>query len=480
MQVKENFNGQKNYGWRMPMTPIPKIATCASVRRALPHYVTHPEFVALAADEIKPSRVPARIDALRACKTITAGDDFLAVAWMRDVKKSWRTTLEPRLAFESAKGDVRYWWCWVKAAKGWDVGTYLVLAVDTRGRLLRYAFYSDGASGDELRRFYIRFHDANWQEEEVCFHKEDELIEGIRRMSMKDDNVICSEERRDEYIQASRNSDGTFYVEYQLYHMPWQLKCDKVSVDELVRLIRLYCAGGVPAIANECKWTCCKRYDRKLFDLGVALQDRLAEAETSRHTMIAKTIRALGVNEKTRKGTVVYPLFVDKNDRPVRWTTSQYYLPKRLSKRERSVVDVSAALFDGSWAHYAHVVGEIFAEGRGVGRDYQLALFWEKRAAKLGSTECKHAIERLTALIDPNRKKKSMTLRLELEGKLKKVCADFSAEKMSLDEVGELVCDVESSYENSLYDAVLTKEDAREVWKSIHKAYEILGAKDVS
>lgn len=124
--------------------------------------------------------------------------------------------------------------------------------------------------------------------------------------------------------------------------------------------------------------------------------------------------------------------------------------------------------------------GRDFAEGRGIGRDYQLALFWEKRAAKLGSTECKHAIERLTALIDPNRKKKSMTLRLELEGKLKKVCADFSAEKISLDEVDELVCDVESSYENSLYDAVLTKEDAREVWKSIHKAYEILGAKDVS
>lgn len=92
--------------------------------------------------------------------------------------------------------------------------------------------------------------------------------------------------------------------------MPWQLKCDKVSVDELVRLFRLYCAGGVPAIANECKWTCCKRYARKLFDLGAALQERLAEAEKSRHTMIAKTIRALGVNEKTCKGTVVYPLLL--------------------------------------------------------------------------------------------------------------------------------------------------------------------------
>lgn len=86
MKVKEDFKGQKKHGWRMPMTPIPKIATCASVRRALPHYVTYPEFVALAADEIKPSRVPARIDALRACKTITAGDDFLAVAWMRMLK----------------------------------------------------------------------------------------------------------------------------------------------------------------------------------------------------------------------------------------------------------------------------------------------------------------------------------------------------------------------------------------------------------
>lgn len=478
MQVKENFNGQKNYGWRMPMTPIPKIATCASVRRALPHYVTHPEFVALAADEIKPSRVPARIDALRACKTITAGDDFLAVAWMRDVKKSWRTTLEPRLAFESAKGDVRYWWCWVKAAKGWDVGTYLVLAVDTRGRLLRYAFYSDGASGDELRRFYIRFHDANWQEEEVCFHKEDELIEGIRRMSMKDDNVICSEERRDEYIQASRNSDGTFYVEYQLYHMPWQLKCDKVSVDELVRLIRLYCAGGVPAIANECKWTCCKRYDRKLFDLGVALQDRLAEAETSRHTMIAKTIRALGVNEKTRKGTVVYPLFVDKNDRPVRWTTSQYYLPKRLSKRDRSIVEVAAALFDGSWAHYAHVAGRIFAEGKGIGQDNRIALFWEKRAAKLGSTDCKHAIAQLAALLDPNREKKSRALRIGHETRLKQLCEDYSQKKLSQEKAIGWVLYDKISFEGQSYDRLLTEGDICAVSKALGAAYEVLGIEE--
>ena len=476
--MKENKRGLMTFGWRFPTAPIPKIATCASVRRALPHYVTYPEFVALVEGEIKPSRMPERADALRVCKTITAGDDFLAVAWMRDVKKSWRDTLEPRLAFESDKGDVRYWWCWVNAAKGWKVGTYLVLAVDAKGHLLRYAFYSDGASGGELRRFYIRFHNAARQEEEIRFRTEKELIAGIRRMSMKDDNVICNEECRDEYIQASRNSDGTFYVEYQLYHMPWQLKCDKVSIEEFIRLIKLYCASGVPAIANECKWTCCKRYDRKPFDLGTALRARLVKAERSGNLMIAKTIRALGVNEKTRRGELVFPLFVDKRGRPVRWTTSQYYLPNGLSKRRRSIVEVAAALFDCSWAHYAHIAGRNFAEGKGLDQDNRIALFWEKRAAKLGSTECKHAIAQLTALLDPNREKKSCALRIRHETKLKQLCDDYLRKKLSQEKTIGLVLYDKIAFEEQSYDRLLTAGDIRSVSKAFAAAYEILGVEE--
>ena len=476
--MKENKRGQVTSGWRLPTAPLPRVTTCASVRRALPHYVTYPEFVALAEGEIRPCRVPERTDVLRVCKAITAGCDFLAVAWMRDVKKSWRETLEPRLAFESAKGDVRYWWCWVKAAKGWNVGSYLVLAVDIQVRLLRYTFYSDGASGDELRSFYIRFHNAARQEEEVRFRTEEELIAGIRRMSAKEDNVICCEECRDEYIQASRNSDGTFYVEYQLYHMPWQLKCDKVSVNEFVHLIKLYCAGGVPAIANECKWTCCKRYDRKPFDLGIALRARLAVAERSRRLMIAKTIRALGVNGKTRKGELVFPLFVDKSDCPVRWTTSMYYLPKRLSKRDRSIVEVAAALFDGSWAHYAHVAGRIFAEGKGIGQDNRIALFWEKRAAKLGSTECKHAIVQLTALLDPNREKKSRALRIGHETRLKQLCEDYSQKKLSQEKAIGWVLYDKISFEGQSYDRLLTEGDICAVSKALGAAYEVLGIEE--
>ena len=478
MQTKENKRGQITFGWRFPTAPIPKVATCASVRRALPYYVTYPELVALAEDEIRPCRMPEREDVLRTCKVITAGDDFLAVVWMRDVKKTWRETLEPRMAFESTKGDVRYWWCWVKATKGWNVGTYLVLAVDVKGRLLRYTFYSDGASGGELRCFHIRFHNAARQEEEIRFRTEEELIAGIRRMSAKEDNVICCEECRDEYIQASRNSDGTFYVEYQLYHMPWQLKCDKVSVNEFVRLVKLYCAGGVPAIANECKWTCCKRYDRKPFVLGIALRARLAVAERARRLMIAKTIRALGVNGKTRKGELVFPLFVDKSNRPVRWTTSMYYLPKRLSKRDRSIVEVAAALFDGSWAHHAHVAGRIFAEGKGIGQDNSIALFWEKRAAKLGSTDCKHAIAQLAALLDPNREKKSRALRIGHETRLKQLCEDYSQKKLSQEKAIGWVLYDKISFEGQSYDRLLTEGDICAVSKALGAAYEVLGIEE--
>lgn len=478
MQAKENKNGQTTFGWRFPTAPLPKVATCVSVRRALPYYVTYPEFVAFAEGEIRPCGLPERDEVLRVCHAITAGDDFLAVMWMRDVKKSWRETLEPRLAFASVSGDVRYWWCWVKSAKQWNVGTYLVLAVDANGRLLRYTFYSDGSTGDGLRSFYIRFHNAARQEEEIRFRTEKELIAGIRRMSTKDDNVICSEECRDEYIQASRNSDGTFYVEYQLYHMPWQMKCDKVSIDEFIRLIKLYCAAGVLAIANECKWTCCKRYDRKPFDLGVALQALLAKAERSGHLMIAKTIRALGVNEKTRKGEIVLPLFVDKSGRPVRWTETGYYLPKRLSKRERSIFEVAATLFDGSCAHYAHVVGRIFAEGKFVGKDNRIALFWEKRAAKLGSTKGSREVVRLTALLDPNREKKSHALLIKHETKLKQLCDEYLRRELSQEKAIELVLYDRVSFDDEMSDKRLTEGDVSYVSKAFDVAYEILGIEE--
>ena len=256
------------------------------------------------------------------------------------------------------------------------------------------------------------------------------------------------------------------------------MKCDKVSTDEFIRLIKRYCAGGVPAIANECKWTCCKRYDRRPFDLGVALRARLAKAEKSRRLMTAKTIRALGVNEETRKGELVFPLFVDRSGRPVRWTESQYYLPKRLSKRDRAIVEVAAALFDGSWAHHAHVAGRIFAEGKGLGQDNRIALFWEKRAAKLGSTECKHAIVQLTALLDPNREKKSRALRIGHETKLKQLCEEYSQKKLSQEKAIGWVLYDKISFEEQSYDRLLTAGDICAVSKAFAAAYDVLGIEE--
>ena len=194
--------------------------------------------------------------------------------------------------------------------------------------------------------------------------------------------------------------------------------------------------------------------------------------------MIAKTIRALGVNGKTRKGELVFPLFVDKSNRPVRWTTSMYYLPKRLLKRDRSIVEVAAALFDGSWAHHAHVAGRIFAEGKGIGQDNSIALFWEKRAAKLGSTECKHAIVQLTALLDPNREKKSRMLRIGHETRLKQLCDDYAQKKLSQEKAIGLVLYDKIAFEEQSSDRILTEGDVCAVSKAFGDAYEVLGIEE--
>ena len=128
--------------WRFPNAPQPRIATANSVYRELPLYVTYPEFVEAAGKFLNWERkVPSKDEVLRICRQIKVDQtDFLASVWMKDVEKAWVETLTPRFLFCSADTDEQYIWCEVRSAKGWDVWTFLLLAVDGCGSLLRLYF----------------------------------------------------------------------------------------------------------------------------------------------------------------------------------------------------------------------------------------------------------------------------------------------------------------------------------------------------
>ena len=195
--------------------------------------------------------------------------------------------------------------------------------------------------------FIVRTHETRF-EKEVCLQNARSFFAHIRRMHNNDDHMICGDSDSDEYVQAQRNRDGTFYMEYQLYHMPWQMKLDKIAFAELIRITKQYLKGGIPAIANEVEWALCEHNIRKPVDLGLVLKAQLEKAEKARRELVVETLHAVGITGMTKAGDFVVPLFVSKRGRLVHWTSSLYYLPKSTSKHIQAMVKVAAALLDPS------------------------------------------------------------------------------------------------------------------------------------
>jgi len=383
---------KRGASWVFPSVSAVRFATSPSVRKHLPDYVTYSEFQKAMARDAHEAVLPSGDEALRVMRQITIGKDFLCQTWMRKVRFAWRRSLVPKFSFLSESTAERYWWCEVGSAKNWSVCTYILLAVDAQNKLVRYAFFSGGEAGGSS--YYIRFHDKRGRETELRYKTVGKLLGGIRKMSQCDDNLICCERSRDEYIQACRNRDGSFYVEYQLYHMPWQMCCRKMSVDDLLRLTKKYSKGGVPAVANEFDWGCCVWPERTTYNLGGALLDRLQKAQKSTGSpRIQETIVALGIKSPIDERFFV-PLFV-RDGKPSEWSLTIGHMPKNASKLQQAAIRIGAALSGRNFASDAHDVGQLFFKGVGVARDYKLSLYWELRAKRLGSTKAVSAIARL-------------------------------------------------------------------------------------
>ena len=239
--VEKNLFVRNGLFWRFPRSPKPKIVTCGRVKAVLPLYLTYPEFLQHTESSLVSSQLPCKDEALQVCWQIKVPkDDFLANAWMKHVFKIWAESLSPEFAFKAECSNVRYWWCKVPSAKGGrDLWTYLILAVDAEGKLLRYAFYSAGERNDDGHYYLIRAQKGRYEKEEI-FSSAKTFIASVCKLSRKGDHFICMEKARDEYVQAIINRDGTFCLEYQMYHMPWQFESDGRSMKDVLRLLRLF------------------------------------------------------------------------------------------------------------------------------------------------------------------------------------------------------------------------------------------------
>ncbi len=411
--MKKKFSARrlfvrKGRYWTFPTAPKPKVGIEGKVSAALPLYLPYPEFLQQAGSSLVDCNPPSKEEALQACRQIkVAKGDFLAKEWMKDVLKTWRETLSPDFAFQSADGSTRYWWCGVMSAKGSnDVQTYLLLAIDARGGLLRYSFYSAGEINENSHSYLIRFQKTRFEREET-YKSAKSFMTDVRNISRKREHFICWETTRDEFLQAMMNRDGTFYMEYQMYYMTWQMASDGHSMKDVMRIVRLFIKGGIPSIACEIGWKLCEHNRRLPFDIGAALVKTLERAEKTGCTEIAETIRAVGVSSETRKGQMVCPVFLNERGRPVHWNTTLFYLPKSTSRKVRAAIRICASLDKESLPYHLHELGMIFSRGRGVRRNYRLALFWEKKALRKGSSAARHEVCRLKAILNLGQKEKS-------------------------------------------------------------------------
>ena len=464
---------QANDGsWVFPRTYPMKFMTSSAVSQLLPCYVTYSEFQKAMGRDVEAVTLPDRERVLQVVRGVVPDRRFLVHKWMLDVHRAWRESLTPKFAFASRKTSEQFWWCEVGSAKGWNIKTYILVAVDSTGKLMRYTFYSDGPTGPERRSFCIRFHDAAHREREVSYKSAQPFIRNISKMNRYGDNMLCTENDREEYVQASRNRDGTFYVEYQLYHMPWQMCLMKAAGEQLAMIVRQFCAGGIPAIANRYAWRCCSRPDRMEFDLSQLYMSAIANARGRNRQMILKTVRSL---ENEGKGLSA-PLLVD-GTKPEWWNLSIANLPKGCPRRKIVSVEVAAALADSEPSLYSHKVGQRFLRGEGVPRDYALALFWEQRAVRQGSSLAGSEVVLLKNLMDPRRKEKSAVVCKRLLSVIARIRREGEEGIERIGVLNRLDC-AEISVGECMSDGLLMRSDAARVSKALHLANVALRGED--
>ena len=454
---------RKAGSWVFPRTYPVRFATSSAVNRLLPCYVTYAEFQKAMGRDIEAATLPDKERVLQVIRGVIPDRRFLIHKWMLDVHKAWRESLTPKFAFSSRKTSELFWWCEVGSAKGWNIKTYILIAVDLAGKLMRYTFCSDGPTGPGRCSFCIRFHDAAHREREVSYKSAQLFVRNISKMVRCGDNMLCIENDREEYVQASRNRDGTFYVEYQLYHMPWQMCLRKTAGGQLAMIVRQFCAGGIPAIANGYAWRCCSRPDRMEFNLSKLYKCAIADAKGRNRQIFQKTVRSL---ENEGKGLTA-PLLVNES-KPHWWNLSIAYLPKGCSRRLKAAVEVAAALVDSEVSLYSHKVGQRFLYGDGVPRDYGLALFWELRARRQGCSLAESAIARVRNMTDPQRTAKSAAIRDELVAEAESIMAKASGGRIDDDWLQEQLEAVEFSCEMRVDEGALTKGDAKKVVAALY------------
>ena len=144
-----------------------------------------------------------------------------------------------------------------------------------------------------------------------------------------------------------------------------------------------------------------------------------------------------------------------------------------MSKKLRAMIRVCASLGKDPWPYDLHALGEIFSTGCGVRRNYELALFWEKKALRHGSAAAQHAVRRLKALLDPGHIHKSAKIRERLESKIAEISRNFLVGKIKVKVASNQISAVQEDVECDMYDGKMTPKDGNAVLRACERAFDV-------
>ncbi len=236
-----------------PDAPAPRVPLPAFTDEPFKKFVTYPEYRRHIGKDLVPVALPSR---KRLREIVDAIDHVITTDGNRRVFAPHFDAIGVRHAVrDPATGETHLWLCMPWYSRWCERHGDFLVALSPDGRAIRYTVHT----GDE------RWAHGEWESFTCGFKKGSKrtdfatpnaALKAVPAMK-KDDFIVLSGKCHGSMLQAACSRGGkrrSFLVEIQILGLEWQFFKKNVSEKRLLKLCRLFFAGGLAAIENEEPW----------------------------------------------------------------------------------------------------------------------------------------------------------------------------------------------------------------------------------
>lgn len=236
-----------------PDAPAPRVPLPAFTDEPFKKFVTYPEYRRHVGKDLVPVAPPSR---KRLREIVDAIDHVITTDGDRRVFATHFDAIGVRHAVrDPATGETHLWLCMPWYSRWCERHGDFLVALSPDGRAIRYTVHT----GDE------RWAHGEWESFTCGFKKGSKrtdfatpnaALKAVPAMK-KDDFIVLSGKCHGSMLQAACSRGGkrrSFLVEIQILGLEWQFFKKNVSEKRLLKLCRLFLAGGLAAVENEEPW----------------------------------------------------------------------------------------------------------------------------------------------------------------------------------------------------------------------------------